>query len=85
MILNGVILPSPPSFNENLYSHKYSHNTTNDDDNNINKHRNNDKLIKSNSIDNLGIKLYKRRIYDENEGFVYQEETEDNLIERSDI
>lgn len=85
MILNGVILPSHPSFNENLYSHKYSHNTINDDDNNINKHRNNDKLIKSNSIDNLGIKLYKRRIYDENEGFVYQEETEDNLIERSDI
>lgn len=53
----------------------YSHNTiNNDDDNNTNKHRDNDKLIKSNSIDNLEIKLYKKRIYDENKGFVYLEE-----------
>ena len=71
MILNGVILPSPPSFNEKIYSH----NTINNDDgNNTNKHRDNDKVIKSNSIDNLEIKLYKKRIYDENKGFVYLEE-----------
>ena len=71
MILNGVILPSLPSFNEKIYSH----NTINNDDgNNTNKHRDNDKVIKSNSIDNLEIKLYKKRIYDKNKGFVYLEE-----------
>ena len=71
MILNGVILPSPPSFNKKIYSHNT---IKNDDDNNTNKHRDNDKIIKSNSIDNLEIKLYKKRIYDENKGFVYLEE-----------
>ena len=75
MILNGVILPSPPSFNKKIYSH----NTINNDDNN----RDNDKIIKSNSIDNLEIKLYKKRIYDENKGFVYLEENEDTLEDES--
>ena len=76
MILNGVILSSPPSFNKKLYLHNT---INNDDDNNTNKHRDNDKIIKSNSIDNLEIKLYKKRIYDENKGFVYLEENEDTL------
>ena len=81
MILNGVILPSPPSFNKKIYSH----NTIKNDDNNTNKHRDNDKVIKSNSIDNLEIKLYKKRIYDENKGFVYLEENEDTLEDKRSV
>lgn len=82
MILNGVILPSPPSFNKKIYSHNT---INNDDDNNTNKHRDNDKIIKSNSIDNLEIKLYKKRIYDENKGFVYLEENEDTLEDKRSV
>ena len=82
MILNGVILSSPLSFNKKLYLHNT---INNDDDNNTNKHRDNDKLIKSNSIDNLEIKLYKKRIYDENKGFVYLEENEDTLEDKRSV
>ena len=82
MILNGVILPSLLSFNKKIYSHNT---INNDDDNNTNKHRDNDKLIKSNSIDNLEIKLYKKRIYDENKGFVYLEENEDTLEDKRSV